>query len=168
LGVLNDEVRLVQNSALGAVVLHRFVLGFAEGSGTSEPSPLHLLFIVLPAVMLEDTANCILKTRKSSGLRKFVENLSDSKTRSQDLIYSLSARAGQAREYTLASLSIAIAAGLIGLDVETGRVGASSAKLPEIHLKGTNRGLFDAAWRLGYWCAQTPIEDVCEILRLKL
>lgn len=166
--VLSSEIKLVQNTALGAVILNRFVFGYAEGSRMAEPTPLPLLFIVLPLVLLEATADCILKTRKNSGLRKFVENLSGSESKSQDLIYSLSARAKESREFTMECLSMAIACGLIGLDLDSGKVTASTAKLPDSHLKGSNRGLFDAATKLGYWCAQTPMNDICETLRFRI
>src|SRR5262249_23484698 len=61
------EVGLVQNAALGAILVWQFGLVYQEKSG-SRPPPLSLAFIVLPVCLHGDTVEDILSTRKSSGL----------------------------------------------------------------------------------------------------
>lgn len=52
--VLNRETKLIQNPALGSVLLWRFTTGYAEGSEVNSPTPLPLLFLVLPIALHQE------------------------------------------------------------------------------------------------------------------
>jgi 4-hydroxybenzoate polyprenyltransferase len=79
---LTREVRIVQNCALGATVIWRFVVGYTQSSKTSEGPPLPLGFIVLPVVFHEDTVNLIGSTRGDSGLHAFADKFAWSENKS--------------------------------------------------------------------------------------
>src|SRR3546814_16848028 len=63
------EVDLIQNPALGALLLWRFARTY-QGEVAREV-PLHLAFLVLPMVLHQGSRNEIVSTRKASGLTLF-------------------------------------------------------------------------------------------------
>src|SRR5262249_50121277 len=62
-------------------------IGYEEASKVKAPTPLPLLFIVLPMVYHKETADLISSTLKASGLRNYVNKFSDTKTSKSDLVY---------------------------------------------------------------------------------
>ena len=61
---MNKEVYNVQNPAIGAAILWRFICGYK--SKDNEPTPFPLLFIVLPIIFREDLCAVIKSTQKIS------------------------------------------------------------------------------------------------------
>src|SRR5215475_3689680 len=122
MSVLNQETRNVQNPALGGMLLWRFTIGYEEASKVKAPTPLPLLFIVLPMVYHKETADLISSTLKASGLRNYVNKFSDTKTSKSDLVYAIHDRAIKMRGLSLESLSLAIASKLLSIDQQNGAV----------------------------------------------
>jgi len=106
MSVLNQETRNVQNPALGGMLLWRFTIGYEEASKVKAPTPLPLLFIVLPMVYHKETADLISSTLKASGLRNYVNKFSETKTSKSDLVYATYDRAIKMRGLSLESLGL--------------------------------------------------------------
>ena len=83
------EVDLVQNPALGALLLWRFARTY-QGEVAREV-PLHLAFLVLPMVLHQGSRNEIVSTRKASGLTLFAAKLGEQ--RETKKLRSISCRA---------------------------------------------------------------------------
>src|ERR1700754_2142945 len=69
--VLDEEVYVMQNPALGALLLWRFVKAHAEAHPQKLGVPLPLAFLVLPLVWHATSAELIEGTMTASGLRKY-------------------------------------------------------------------------------------------------
>ena len=74
---LSRDIYLVQNPAIGAAILWRFVCGYYACE--NKPVPFPLLFIVLPVVFREDMCTVIKSTQKRKGLSKVSERLFENK-----------------------------------------------------------------------------------------
>jgi len=118
--ILAQETRNIQNPALGAGLLWRFVCGYVENSHHKEPAPLPLIFFVLPILFHEGTETFVKGTRKTSGLRTFAAKFGEAKTSKQDLLLAIHDWTKTLRHLTLASLRLALATRLLHLATESG------------------------------------------------
>ncbi|MHC8342820.1 three component ABC system middle component [Pseudomonas sp. RT6P73] len=156
-----DEVYLVQNPALGAVLLWKFVEGYKRGCGGRCPS-LPLLFIVLPILLSEHLRLQISSTQESSGIRLFAAKFS----KTQEELFAIQHRMLKLRDSSLSSLSIAVECGLLTLDHSCALVDSSIKNLP--------RGVVDEikvlaklSAKLGVWCSALNIQEVQAALRIE-
>ena len=115
---LNREVEYVQNQAVGAAILWRFVCGYYTNN--NRPVPFPLLFIVLPIILRQDLCMVIKGTQKASGLSKVSEKLF--KNKENDSIHYVNKTAIAMRELTLSSFNIAVEANLFSLMIESATV----------------------------------------------
>ncbi len=89
---LSQETQYVQNPALGAMLLWRFAVGYERGSRTASPTPIPLLFLVLPVTLHEETVQFVTSTREASALRAFAGKFSESRTSKSDLLLAIHRR----------------------------------------------------------------------------
>ena len=61
MSLLSQEVHFTQNPALGAALLWRFSVGFNESHPVRGFAPLPLLFVVLPTILHQETAEQIAR-----------------------------------------------------------------------------------------------------------
>lgn len=160
--VLN-EVRLIQNQALGAYLLHEFVAGYSPSKQEPKGIPLPLLFLVLPLVLHEPTAREIRSTQSRSGLRLFEHKFEKAK----DQLLGFQARALAMRALTLNSMRIAFACNLFILNRENANVWLAREKQ---HKPASDNvaDLGKAAKRLGTWFASVSVSEISGILRIDL
>jgi len=166
MGILSKEHRAVQNPALGALLLWRFASGFHEMSGQAAAAPLPQAFIVLPALLHEETAQLLASTLKSSGLRKFVEKFSTSADAKTDLLVALNQRCIDMRDLTLESLQLAIRANLLSVDSRSGGIFTLSTVAPRAGIPLTVRPMLMSAEKLGAWFSQLTTYEVSVILKI--
>ena len=76
MSTLTQEVRHVQNPALGSTLLWRFACGYTEHHKTSDAPPLPLLFIVLPILFHRETFEILKRTNRPTGLHGFADKFS--------------------------------------------------------------------------------------------
>jgi hypothetical protein len=162
---LGRETRNVQNPALGAAVIWRFIVGYTEGSKTASPAPLPLLFLVLPLIFRQDFAELIERTRRSSGLRAFVDKFNEGKTSKNDLIAGLQARTNTFRDLTSRSLGVGISSSLFQIDRD-GHVFSLSQTEPRAGIALSVKKLLKSSEKLGYWCGQLTLHEVTLILKV--
>lgn len=154
-----SEVKAIQNPALGAYLLWRMGASFQANCADAPRIDMH--FLVLPLLLHAGTLKVVSSTNSASGLSKFVHKMLDSES---DLI-AVNARAVALRELTLASLSLGVATGVLGIDHSAARVySLDTNRKPAIAegVKHMERG----AERIGLWFAQLPKEQVFSMLRV--
>lgn len=166
MNILSKETRIVQNPALGAVLLWQFAVGYSEGSEMKAPTPLPLLFIVLPIIYHQETAAFVKTTLKASGLRSFVNKFDETKTSKSDLIISIHKRAEIMRDLTSHSLSLALASDLIGLNPQSGTVFPKTKTQPKTGVPDSIREMIKAAEKLGFWCSKLTLHEVSTTLKV--
>ncbi len=159
---MNNEIYYVQNPSLGAAILWRFVCGYYKEK--MEPVPFTLLFIILPLIFRKDLCEVITSTQKRSGLSKVSEKLFSDK--SNDRLYFVHKAAEDEKDLTLASLRIALASHLLAIDKETAMV------LPLVstntkNISETTKKSLNAAEKLGVWCSQLTLHEICTILKVR-
>lgn len=159
---LLNEVQAMQNPALGAGLLWRFVCGHSPAS-SSRGTPLPLAFAVLPLVFHARSVEKVTATQASSGLRKFEEKFS---SQDGDILLSLQPRMLAMRDLSLRSLRIALCAGLVTLvpseAVLWPRSTTSSPDQPK-----SAQELLKAAEKLGRWCSDVSLFEVAGLLKVE-
>ena len=153
-----NEVDLVQNAALGGVLLWRFALGF-QGDAYA-PAPVPLLFLVLPICLHRTSLESAIRTRKNSGLALFAARLGEAR---EDLL-AIHTRALAFRQLTLDSLSVAIKARLFTIDYSQATVRASTRRTPDMPERV--KPVWDAAEKLGHWCADLSLSQTALLLKV--
>ncbi|SPO55774.1 conserved protein of unknown function [Pseudomonas sp. JV551A1] len=155
-----DEIYLVQNPALGAILMWEFVKGYKRQS-LGKPPALPLLFIVLPILLSEVLRTKIGTTNPSSGLRLFIGKFS----KKQEAILTLQRRMLMLRPTSLSSLTIAIDCGLLQLDYTTALVDCTIKRYPHKNREKI-RELGKFADKLGGWCGALTLQEVQAVLRI--
>lgn len=164
---LSDIVREIQNPVLGATLLWRYAVGYADSSRANEGSPLQLTFLVLPLLLHEETAKHIKSTLKSSGLRKFTEKFGTTANRQSDILLGLHNRAKALRELSLESLQIAHASRLIRIDLESGSVFSSfTDKIKPAPPKPIQEMVTNAE-KIGVWLGELSIPEIATTLKVR-
>jgi len=160
---LNREIYLVQNPAIGAAILWRFVCGYYDADNESRQVPLPLLFLVLPIIFRADLRDVIGSTNKSSGLQKVSEKLFADKR--ADLLYSLQNSTEQYKEITLSAINIAVGAKLISLSYKTALVMPIQMKTQKMPKSSEN--LLKLAEKLGIWCSALNLHEISTLLKVR-
>lgn len=156
-----DEIYLVQNPALGASLIWRFVEGYAPKGLGPLPS-LPLLFLVLPILYHERLRDAAKSTFPSSGLRLFAGKFKSE----QEILYGIQDRMLRFRDLSLASVSIAMQCGLITINTTSAEIESLRPK-PPTGLDEEIKHVLKSAEKLGHWCKTLTIQEVQAILRIK-
>lgn len=164
--MLAREAQNVQNPALGAAVIWRFCCGFVESHPTGDAPRLPLLFLVLPIVLHQATAELLRRTRSTSGLRAYAAKFGDSAVSKQDLLLQIHERAIRWRRLSLQSIELASAGRLIHLS-DAGEVVPLSRTKARALPDEVKQLLVDAE-KLGKWCGQLTLHEVTTTLKVKL
>ena len=164
--MLAREAQNVQNPALGAAVLWRFCCGFVASHPTGDAPRLPLLFLVLPVVLHQATAELLRRTRPTSGLRAYAAKFGDSAVSKQDLLLQIHERAIRWRRLSLQSIELASAGRLIHLS-EAGEV-VPLSRTKARALPDEVKQLLADAEKLGNWCGQLTLHEVTTTLKVKL
>ena len=158
---LLGEVQAMQNPALGAALLWRFVCGFSPKTSPIG-TPVLLAFVVLPLTFHARTLEAVAGTQASSGLRKFEEKFADC----GDVLLSIQPRILAMRELSLRSLRIAIRTELLTL-VPTGAVlWPRSDIVPPAEAKAVS-DLLKSAEKLGTWCRDVSLFEAAGLLKVE-
>jgi hypothetical protein len=164
--ILNRETNLIQNPALGAILLWRFAVGYGKGSNTQQPTPLPLFFIVLPIIMHEETAQFVTSTLEKSGLRTFADKFSNSANVKSDLLLAIHDRSLQMRELSMSSIRLGISSNLLLLDPGVGMAMPISETAPKSNIPSSIRPLLKGAEKLGVWCSAVSLYEISLILKV--
>lgn len=154
-------VSLVQNPALGALLLWKFGKTFQEEKVTELPL-LHSHFLVLPLLFHGETLENIRTTNPSSGLPQLAKKLSEQR----ELLLAIHPRTLSMRNLTLESIATGVAAKQLHINYGDGSVRSNDSKPPSLpeRLKYHIRG----AEKLGLWFARLNQKQVFSLLRVEL
>jgi hypothetical protein len=165
MSVLTKEVRNIQNPALGAGLVWRFVCGYVDSHQTRAAVPLPLLFLVLPIVLHEQTEEFVKGTQPASGLRSFVAKFGKAKISKQDLLLAVHDRMMELRQLTLESIQMTFATRLLYLD------GATVIPLSETQaiagIPPDIKRLMKSAEKLGAWCGLLTLHEIAITLKVR-
>ena len=166
MGILSAEVRNIQNPALGAVLIWRFVCGYVYAHPTRNPIPLPLVFLVLPTILHRRTAEFVERTNKSSGLRVCAAKFGAAKHCKQDLLLAINHRMLVLKELSIESLRMALVTRLVHLETDAtliplSKTKASSGTLEEI------KTMMNSAEKLGAWCAPLTMHEIAMTLKVR-
>lgn len=160
---IDCDVAYVQNPALGAALLWRFVCGYY--SNENHPVPFPLLFVVLPICFRQDLCTVIKSTQKASGLSKVSEKLFSDKQ--NDSIHYVNTAAIQMRNLTLEAFNIAVEANLMLLSSETATVLPLVTTFHKYTPKNNCKDMIAAAEKLGAWCSEITLLEVSNWLKVR-
>lgn len=155
-----DEVFLVQNPALGAVLMWKFVEGYKRASPKACPS-LPLLFLVLPIIFSEALRNQLSTTFETSGMRLFAAKFS----KDQEELLAIQERMIMLRETSLSSVSIAIECGLLRMGHTDALVDCNVKHFPS-GVPQEIKVLARLATKLGFWCGTLTLQEIQAALRI--
>lgn len=164
--MLAREAQNVQNPALGAAILWRFCCAYGTTHPTSAAPGLPTLFVVLPIVLHQATAELLRRTRLSSGLRAFAAKFGDNAVAKQDLLLQIHDRSLRWRSLTLQSIELAAAGRLIHL-TEAGEV-IPLSKTKARGLPDEVKLLMGDAEKLGAWCGPLTLHEITTTLKVRL
>ena len=162
---LAREVQNVQNPALGAALIWRFCCGFVEASSTRDPPKLPLVFVVLPIMLHQATAEFVRRTRPTSSLRAFAAKFGDSKASKQDLLLQLHERTARLRVLSLQSLELATAGYLVSVTDDAEVIPMS--RTPARGLADSVKRLMGDAEKLGQWCGPLTMHEIASTLKVR-
>jgi hypothetical protein len=164
---LAREVRIVQNPALGSVLLWRFTVGYCDAHSTSESPILQLAYLVLPIILNREMFEVLHSTRKDSGLNAFVEKFSRSDIGKSDVLLAVHTRAEQLRPLTTRSIQTAVRHHLIALSARDARLMPVTTTAPTA-VAPSIRQLMQGAEKLGAWFSQMTVFELTSALRVVL
>ena len=160
---IDRDVMYVQNPALGAALLWRFVCG--HYSNNNRPVQFPVLFIVLPIIFRQDLCGVIKTTQKRSGLSKLSEKLFKSKE--NDSIHFVNNMAFQMRELTLEAFSIAIETNLLSVITEDATVFPVVTAMPNPSSYLQCKDMLSCADKLGIWCSDLTLLEISKWLKVR-
>lgn len=163
---LGLESRLVQNPALGAVVLWRFAHKYSEAHALRAATPFCLCALILPMVWHAETAENITSTREASGLRAFADKFSDTRDSRLDTLLALHGRTARWQDKTMNSMRVAMGCGLLRFDGAGGLLAGDIEWQPAKHPQ-TVRVQANVAEKLGAWFAALSLLEIAAILRVR-
>jgi hypothetical protein len=165
LGQLVEEVKLYNTPIVGAYLLWEFTKGYLRGHPNGD-APIVLLHFVASAILtnkelLEPISN------KRDNLQSYARSFEVSKE--SDILLTVHERMKQKRQYTLASINIAIAEGLLVWDVDSGKLyprelikKPSSGKTLKTNIKKDG----NRAEILGKWFAKHDVPTIAAYLKV--
>lgn len=118
MGQLVEEVKIWNTPIIGAYLLWRFTQGYCKGHPTGD-APVGLLHFVASGILTNKKMLEIISDRRKD-LQSYVRGFEDSKD--SDILLTIHENVKEKREYTIASLDIAISEGLLVWDVESGKL----------------------------------------------
>lgn len=165
MSTLSQEVRNVQNPALGSTVLWRFACGYTESNATSSHPPVPLLFIVLPIVLHRETFELLKATQRLTGLHGFADKFSKADVGKSDVLLSIQPRASTFRRLTWESLQIGIRSQLLTISTSEGTIIPVSRTNPR-GVPDSVRPILSNAEKLGTWCGELTLFEIGTILKV--
>lgn len=162
---LTQEIRNVQNPALGAVLLWRFSIGYSNKHKTNDYPPIPILFLILPIMFHQETFELLKGTNRPSGLHGFADKFSKSRVGKSDVLLGIQARAMRWRELTLESLNVAIRTRLLTVSNSDASAIPISTTSPR-RVPAPIKPLLSNSEKLGEWCSELSLFEIANILKI--
>jgi hypothetical protein len=127
---------------------------------------LPLLFLVLPILLHQETAELVTSTLRASGLRKFVEKFQLAAQSKTDLLLAIAPRALALRALTAEALGIAVLCRVLAFEDNAARAFSLSDTPPMAGIPHSIRPLLGGAEKLGAWFAESSLYEVALLLQV--
>lgn len=154
-----SEYEIIQNNALGSIILWNFVNGYYNKAQTGPIIPL--LMTILPLVFHKKIRETLSRKHLHGGLFRAI---SEDRT----LLIGLQQRIEDMSSQTFQSLNIGFASGLIDYNQNNKQIIPKSKTLPFKTETKEIQDMQKTAKKLGVWFATTNIEQLFILLRLRL
>lgn len=165
LGQLVEEVKLWNTPIVGAYLLWKFTKGYCDGHPNGD-APIGLLHFLASAML---TNNKLLEpiSDKRDDLQSYARSFEKSKD--SDILLTIQERVREKREYTMASIDIAIAEGLLVWEPDSGKLyprylskrPKHGKSLKQMFIKDGNK-----AEILGKWFAKHDLPTIAAYLKV--
>jgi hypothetical protein len=152
----------IQNDLYGAFVLYHFVLK-AQEHQEHGLVPIHNLFYVIPIVANWHTRNMVERTKKASGVFKFIGKMMDNR----EVLIEFHQRTKSWRHYSWSSIVMANNYSLISIDVRTASAFADQT-LGRGKLNAELTRDANAAEKLGSWFGPFGVAEMASMLKVRL
>lgn len=159
----NIEITNVQNPAIGAMILWKFICGYKSNHGL--PTPFPLLFIVLPVVFREDLREIIKSTQRKKGLFKVSQKLYG--TKQNDELYSINNSAKEFRELTLNSFNVGVASKLFAMDFTSALVYSFGELDNKKAFSLSTTRLLSIAEKFGVFCSELTLVEISNLMKVR-
>lgn len=157
-----DEVRIVQNPCLGAVIIWHFSDAYTKES--KKAVPFLLLFLVLPIVFHRALRGFIKSTQNASGFPKVLEKLVTS--HQSDLLESINSHCIELRSVSLSSVRILLRLNLAAINISNAEV-LTSMKAPLVDDGGETADMVAVARKLGRWLSSRSLYEIGMLMRVR-
>lgn len=164
---LGHEVWDMQNPALGAALLWRFVMAHKEGAPPGVDCALPLAFLVLPVVLHEESAELLRGTQRRSGLRVFAGKFRATPGVGVDALMGLQRRAVDMRAVSMSALQLAMSAALLRCELDTATVRVARVRAMPTGWPTEVRRLGGLAEKFGRWCGELSLYEVASTLLIR-
>ena len=166
MSVLVEEVRIWNTPIVGAYLLWSFTQGYVENHPHGE-SPIGLLHFIAMAILTDVKMVDNMRNNKE-GLPAFVRSFESNKR--FDRLLNIHERVGAKKDYTLASIDVAISQGLLSWEASTGKIYAHDLAKPtkgkSVRTSMKKHGV--KAEMLGKWFSQHDISSITSYLKVSL
>jgi hypothetical protein len=167
MGKLIEEIKEWNTPIIGAYLLWRFTQGFVQNHPNGD-APVVILHFIASGIMTEPGIYDAIKGNRPN-LASFIRWFNEEKK--SDLLTCLNQNIIQKRKYTLESLDIAVANGLLAWDIETARIYPVTIKRVKngTSSKGiTIQRLGERAEILGKWFSEYDLATITAYLGVVL
>jgi hypothetical protein len=165
LGQLVDEVNVWKTPTVGAYLIWRFTDGYCKGHPESE-APIALLHFLAIAIVTNKKLIAPISNKRKD-LQSYINSFEQAKD--SDLLLSVQDRIRDKLEYTLASIDMAIAQGIIAWDVVSGKIYSKDLIKKEKHetkLSGIIKKDGDKAEILGKWFSKHDLLTIAAYFKV--
>ena len=163
---LGQELRNIQNPALGGYLLSIFANEYYKHSGNFPP--LQLLFLVYPLLYIEELFTIITSTQKPTGLRGCMNKLKKNKIAKNDYLLYIHSSIKNNKWIILSCIRLGMISGLISIDND-GAVIPLEVNQKRIKIKTKNiENMVKVAQKMGIWFSELSIAEIAQILKVRL
>jgi hypothetical protein len=166
LSLLAEEVRTWNTPLIGAYQLWQFTLGYCESRPDGD-APVGLLHFIAGPILASPQLSETVNLRRKS-LQSYALGFEDRKQ--VDILLSLQERILNRRRQTLAAIDVAICAGLLVWDAESGKLYARQAPAASRgrHFRPPKKREGVKARLLGAWFAAHDLPTIAAYLKVVL
>jgi len=165
MGQLVEEVKLWNTPTVGAYLLWKFTTGYCDGHPNGD-APIGLLHFLAIAMLTNKKLLEPINNRRDD-LQSYARSFENSKN--SDILLTIQERAREKREYTMASIDIAIAKGLLVWDADSGKLYPCDISKSPSSGKALNKMFKDDGKKaeiLGKWFAKHDLSTIAAYLKV--
>lgn len=165
MGEILEEVKIWNTPIVGAYLLWKFTTGYSSSHKNGD-SPVALLHFVATAILTSQKLSEPISNKRAD-LQSYVRSFEDSK--SSDILLTIHERIKDKLAYTMESIDISVANGLLVWDLDTAKLyPKANINKPKRgnSLKSVNEQLGNKAEILGKWFGKHDITTIAKYLSI--